>query len=162
MGQLLKSNKLTLSKKHEFSDREFPFRSVHLQSNFSKFRRRDASQTSAFRLKNRKPCLFLSRPPTPIIYESLSHERNEVLRYRYYSSSYDRCVLDSSAFVMNSEHLGTRFLLSFIRRYVILNPTSNLNFLNPITVETAICSVNNSPKETRYFSVCDHTTLRSN
>ena len=64
---------------------------------------------------------------------------------------------------MNPEHFGTRFLLSFIRRYVILNPTSNLNyFLNPITVETAICSVNNSPKETRYFSACDHTTLRSN
>ena len=149
MRQLLKSNKLTLSKKHEFSDRQFPFRSVHLQSNFSKFRRRDASQKSAFQLKNRQPCLFLSRPPTPIIYESLSHERHEVLRYRYYSSSYDRCVLDSSGFVMNPEHFGTRFLLSFIRRYVILNPNSNLNFLNPITVETAMfCSVNNSPKET--------------
>ena len=50
---------------------------------------------------------------------------------------------------MNPEHFGTRFLLSFIRRYVILNPNSNLNFLNPITVETAMfCSVNNSPKET--------------
>ena len=81
---------------------------------------------------------FLSRPSIPTIYESLSHERNEVLRYRYYSSSYDRCVLDSSGFVMNPEHFGTKFLLSFIRRYVILNPTSNLNFLNPITVETAI------------------------
>ena len=64
---------------------------------------------------------------------------------------------------MNSEHLGTRFLLSFLRRYVILNSNSKLNFLNPITVETAMfCSVNNSPKETRYFSACDHTTLRSN
>lgn len=64
---------------------------------------------------------------------------------------------------MNPEHFGTAFLLSFIRRYVILNPDSNLNFLNPITVETAMfCSVNNSPKETRYFSACDHTTLRSN
>ena len=61
---------------------------------------------------------------------------------------------------MNSEHFATRFLLSFIRRYVILNSNSKLNFLNPITVETAICRVNNSPKETRYFSACDHTTLR--
>ena len=64
---------------------------------------------------------------------------------------------------MNPEHCGTTFLLSFIRRYVILNPGSNLNFLNPLTVETAMfCSTNNSPKETWYFSVCDHTTLRSN
>ena len=64
---------------------------------------------------------------------------------------------------MNSEHFATRLLLSFIRRYVILNSNSKLNFLNPITVETAMfCSVNNSPKETRYFSACDHTTLRSN
>ena len=28
-------------------------------------------------LKNQQPCLFLSRPPTPIIYESLSHELND-------------------------------------------------------------------------------------
>ena len=64
---------------------------------------------------------------------------------------------------MNPEHFGTRLLLSFIRRYVILNPNSNLNFLNPITVETAMfCSVHNSPKETRYFSGCDHGTWRSN
>ena len=63
---------------------------------------------------------------------------------------------------MNPEHFGTAFLSSFIRRYVILNPDSNLNFLNPITVETAVfCSVNNSPKETCYFWVCDQ-TLRSN
>ena len=61
---------------------------------------------------------------------------------------------------MNPEHFGTAFLLSFILRYMILNLNSNLNFLNPITVETAICSVNNSPKENRYFSACDHTTLR--
>ena len=48
---------------------------------------------------------------------------------------------------MNPEHFGTAFLLSFIRRYVILNPNSNLNFFNPITVEIAtFCSVNNSPK----------------
>ena len=64
---------------------------------------------------------------------------------------------------MNPEHFGTAFLLSFTRIFVILNPDSNLNYLNPITVETAMsCSVNNSPKETRYFSACDHTTLRSN
>ena len=64
---------------------------------------------------------------------------------------------------MNPEHFGTRFLLPFIRRYVISNPSIKLSFLNPITVETAMfCSVNNCPKETRYFSACDHTTLRSN
>ena len=64
---------------------------------------------------------------------------------------------------MNSEPFGTRFLLSFTRRYVILNPNSNLNFSNPITVETAMfCRVHNSPQKTRYFSACDHTTLRLN
>ena len=58
------------------------------------FRRRDASQKSAFQLKNQQPCLFFSRSPTPIIYEPDSHELYEVLRYRYYQSTYDQCVLD--------------------------------------------------------------------